>query len=219
MGKDQGGLAAFYAFFGTSGTARLDGLGYSYFVGLTDSEKEEAWNFLLDGFPSSRESIGGLFNLDWAKAVVLFKEAVERPLETSPYPAQQKAIEENRLLMLRHINSVEADEKYLAAMCKFSKSQFKDVRTAFAQCVPVYQVTHEAVSALKNMVLSETDTIVLASAVPKLMEIYGMEFDRKSSTYKSIYMSLSSDDPVEKTAGITRLEQYQAPDYIPKNPT
>ena len=214
MGKDHGGLAAFYAYFQTYGTARLDGLGYGYFVGLTDSEREEAWNFLLDGFPSSGESITGLYSLDWARAVSLFKAAVALPLEAAQYPAQQEAIEENRLLMLRYINDVEADRKYLAAICEFSTSQFKDVRAVFARSVPVQQVTHEAVNALKSMIFAETDTIVLASAIPKLMAIHGMEFDRKNSIYKSIYLSLRSDDPAEKAAGIDRLEQHQLPDYI-----
>ena len=36
-------LEKFYAFFQTYGTERLNGLGESYFVGMNDDEKEEAW--------------------------------------------------------------------------------------------------------------------------------------------------------------------------------
>ncbi|WP_374584545.1 hypothetical protein [Pseudoduganella sp.] len=87
--KSQSGLAASYAYFATYGMERLDGLGYSYFSGLTASEAEEAWNFLLDDFALSSERITGLFNLDFARATALFKEALERPMATSPYPAAQ----------------------------------------------------------------------------------------------------------------------------------
>jgi hypothetical protein len=212
--KSGSKMAEFYGFFEKFGTERLNGLGESYFVDLSDSEKEEAWKFLQDGFESSAERITGLYNLDKARAVPLFKEAIELPLGSSPYPAEQKAIESNRLLMLRYINSVEPDKKYITAMCEFSKSQFEDVRTEFAQSMPVHQITHEAVDALKGMIFTETETVPLTSAITKLMVIHGMEFDRKSSVYKSLYMSLRSDDPKEKAAAMSRLERNQSPDYI-----
>jgi hypothetical protein len=214
MGSGPGKLAEFHAFFGKTGTERLNGLGESYFAGMTDSEKKEAWNFLVNGIASSTEKITGLYHLDSVRAVALFKEAIAHPLDTSPYPAEQKAIDSNRLLMLRYINSVEPDEKYVRAMCGFAKSPFEDVRTEFAQALPAHQLTLEAVDALKGMIFTETDTLALSSAIMKLMLIHGMEFDRRSPLYKSIYLLLRSDDPQEKIKGINRLEQHQLPDYI-----
>jgi hypothetical protein len=205
---------SFLDFFSMHNKERLEGPSESYFVALSDSEKEEAWKFLQDGFESSAELITGLYNLDRARAAPLFKEAIEAPMKSSPYPAEQKAIETNRLLMLRYINSVEPDEKYIAAMCEFSNSQFGDVRTEFAQSLSVHQITPEAVDALKGIIFTETETIPLTSAITKLMVIHGMEFDRKSSVYKSLYMSLRSADPKEKMAAMGRLERNRSPDYI-----
>lgn len=173
-------------------------MGESYFVGLTDIEKEEAWNFLVNGFSSSVERITGLYHLDQIRAVSLFKEAIELPIATSSIPAKQEALESTRLLMLKYINRVEPDRKYIAAMCEFSKSRFVGVRTEFAQALPSRHVTPEAVEALKGMVFTETETLALSSAISKLMLMHGLDFDRKDPVYKAIYLLLRSDDPKEK---------------------
>lgn len=207
-------MAAFYSFFETFGTERLNGLGESYFIGMTDSEKEEAWNFLFKGFASSSEQITGLYHLDSIKAVSHFKEAIALPVAAPQYPAEQESIERNRLLMLRYINNVEPNEKYVTAMCPFSRSQFEDVRTEFAQALPSHQITCEAVEALRGMIFTETDSLAQASAIEKLMLIHGMEFNRRNPVYKSIYLSLLSDDSKENAAGIDRLERHQMPDYL-----
>lgn len=207
-------MAAFYSFFETFGTERLNGLGESYFIGMTDSEKEEAWNFLLRGFASSSEKITGLYHLDSIRAVSLFKEAIALAIPAPQYPAEQKTIESNRLLMLRYINNVEPNEKYVTAMCPFSRSQFEDVRTEFAQALPSHQITREAVEALRGMIFTETDSLAQASAIEKLMSIHGMEFSRRDPVYKSIYLLLLSDDLKENVDGIDRLERHQVPDYI-----
>lgn len=116
--------------------------------------------------------------------------------------------------MLRYINSVDPDPKYINAMNEFARSEFEDVRSQFAQSVPIDKVTPGAVDALKGMIFTETERIPLASAITKLMVIHGMDFDRKSALYKSIYMSLRSGDPNEKLAAIKRLEAMQRPDYV-----
>jgi len=207
-------LAEFYAFFESSGTERLNGLGESYFIGMSDSEKEEAWNFLLKDYTLSGEQITGLYHLDSNKAISIFKEAITLPVAKPLYSAEQKALESNRLLMLKYINSLEPDEKYVTAMCAYSKSQFEEVRAEFAQSLPDRQITREAVESLQGMVFTETDSLAQASAISKLMLIHGMEFNRRDPIYKSIYLSLLSDDPKEKSAGISRLERHQTPDYI-----
>lgn len=212
--RSKSKLEKFYAFFETFGTERLNGLDESYFAGLTANEKEEAWNYLLDGFSLSSERIIGLYNLDKFRAVPVFKEAISLPMARSPYPAEQQSIELNRLLMLTYIYSVEPDAKYISAMCEFAKSEFGDVRAQFAQSLPIHRLTPGAVEALKGVVFTETETIPLSSAVMKLMVIHGLDFDRKSPVYKAIYQSLSSDDTNQKLAGMRRLEQNQLPDYV-----
>jgi hypothetical protein len=207
-------LAPIYGFFEKYGTERLRGLAPSYFQALNASEKEEVWNFLSDRFARSDECINALYNLDTKRAVEAFKKEIVVPIETSPYAAEREAIEECRLLMLGYINSIEPDEKYVSAINEFAGSEFEDVRAQFARSVPIHQVTQGAVDALKGMIFTETERIPLASAIAKFMVIHGMDFDRKDPLYKSIYMSLRSDDPKEKLSGMKRLEDTQRPDYV-----
>jgi hypothetical protein len=207
-------LAPIYGFFEKYGTERLNGLDPSYFLVLNASEKEEAWNFLSDRFASSTDTISGLYYLDEKRAVAAFKKEIEVPIVASPYSAQRKYREECRLLMLQYINNVEPGEKYVAAMNEFAGSEFEEVRTMFAQSVPIHRVTRGAVDALKGMIFTETEVTPLAAAITKFMVIHGMDFDRKNPLYKSIYMSLRSDNPKEKLAAMKRLEERQPPDYI-----
>lgn len=167
------GLASFYEFFKTYGMQRLSGLDESHFIGLNESEKEEAWNFLVGGASEylSYERISGLYILDEKKSIELFKKIIELPIIDSKIPAEKKALESSRLLMLNYINSIDLDEKYVAAMCELAKSEFSEVRGEFARSVPIYQVTHAAVEALKGMIFIETETIALSSAITELMVI------------------------------------------------
>lgn len=208
-----GSLGPFYQFFDTYGSERLNGLNDAHFAGLNAAEKEEAWNYLKQGFETSDERISGLYKLDPSRAVALFKEALKQPMETSKYAASREAIESSRLFLLKFVYSVEQDKQYVVAMTQFAGSQFENVRALFANAAPIHNVTPELVAALKGMIFTETERIPLSAAITKLMVIHGMDFDAENPVYKSIYMSLRSDDPKAKMAGMKRLEEHQAPDY------
>jgi hypothetical protein len=199
--------APIYGFFEKYGAERLRGLDPSHFQALNESEKEEVWNFLSDRFARSAERINALYNLDPKRAAAAFKREINVPAEASPYADERKALEECRLLMLGYINSVEPDEKNIAAINEFAGSEFGDVRAQFARSVPVHQVTRSSVDALKGMIFTETETIPLTMAITKFMLIHGMDFSARDPLYKSIYMSLSSDDSKEKLSGVKRLEE------------
>lgn len=209
-----GNLAPFYKFFETYGSERLDGLNESHFAGLTPAEKQEAWNYLKDGFESSDERISGLYKLDPSSAVILFKEALKKPIETSPYAASREAIEESRLMLLKFVNSVEPNKQYVDAMTEFARSEFENVRFMFAKSAPTHQVTPEVLTALKGMIFTETEQLPLSAAITKYMIIHGMDFDARDPLYKSIYLSLRSDDPKAKMAAMKQLDERQPPDYV-----
>lgn len=208
-----GNLAPFYQFFDTYGSERLNGLNENHFAGLSAADKEEAWNYLKQGFETSDERISGLYKLDPSRAVALFKEALKQPMEASPYAASREAIELSRLFLLKFVYSVERDRHYVDAMTKFAGSEFENVRTLFANAAPIYQVTPELVAALKGMIFTETERIPLSAAITKFMVIHGMDFDAQDPVYKKICMSLRSDDPKTKMAGMRQMEERQAPDY------
>lgn len=196
-----------YGFFQTYRTERLAGLSESHFSGLSEDEREEAWNFLKDGFNLSSERINGLYMLDKVRAVNLFKVEVEAPIVSSLFPAEQQALEGNRLLMLRYICNVEPDKKYVDAICKFATSQFSKIRAEFAQSLPTRQLGCSAIDALKGMIFTETERVPLTSAITKLMAIYGMDYDMNDPLYKSIYLLLRSENHKDKIFGMSRLEK------------
>jgi hypothetical protein len=206
-------LARIRGFFDKTGSERLQGLDPSYFSGLSQNEKEEAWNFLSDRFALSTDTISGLFLLDQNRAVSAFKKEIDAPISASLFPEQRENREECRLLMLQYINSVEPDVKYVMAMNEFAASEFEDVRTLFVQSIPTHGVTSETVDALKAIIFTETEILPRVAAIQKFMLLHGMDFDRKNPLYKSLYKSLSSDDPKEKLAAMARLEDMQGPDY------
>lgn len=206
-------LVQIYGFFEKNGTERLQGLDPTYFSSLNENEKEEAWDFLSDRFATSTDTINGLYYLDEIRAIAAFKKQIEVPIAHSQCADQRQFREECRLLMLQYINDAEPGEKYIGAMNEFAHSDFKRVRTQFAQSVRIHKVTQDTVDALKAMILTETEEVPLAAAIQKFMVIHGMDFDRKNPVYISIYRSLSSDNSKEKLAAMKRLEDMQRPDY------
>lgn len=207
-------LAPIYAFFDKGGSARLHGLDPSYFVGLNDSEKDEAWDFLSQRFALSTDRITGLYYLDPERAVAAFKKEIESPMQTSPYPAERKYIEECRLLMLQCIYLVQPEGRHLDAMTDFARSEFEEVRSLFAKSVPTHKVTRGAVDSLKEIILTETEEIPQGMAIRKFLVIHGMDFDRRNRLYRSLYQDLSADDPKVKLAAMQRVEAMQRPDFI-----
>lgn len=208
------GLKNFYDFFQTYGTTRLDGLDESYFVNLTQSEQEEAWNFLKSGVPTSYDHIKGLYVLDRAKALSVFKEELEKPIEVSPYPNEQKYLEQSRLLMLSYIIDSDPERKYIDALTEFAYSESVDVRTEFSQSLPTRGITPKSVEALKKMIFTETEILPRSSAIKKLMAIHGMTFKLKDPVYNAIYLALRSGDPKSKLSAMTKLNALQEPDYL-----
>lgn len=207
-------LLRFYAFFDKGGMERLNGLDRSYFVGTSEADRQEAWDFLINDFARSPDAITGLYLLDRVKAVALFKAEIDAPMPASPYAATRRQLESNRMLILRYIQKVDPNPIYIEAMTEGSSSEFEEIRGEFAEAVPIAPVLRGTVDALKRMIFTETDSIPMTSAITKLMVLHGLDFDRHDPVYKSIFTALRSDDPDDKIAGIARLEQRYTPDYL-----
>lgn len=212
--KNTPRLERFYDFFKTIGAARLDGLDESYFVGLTNEEKETAWIFMRENFTRSSERIAGMYLLDSSRAVNEFKKALVIPIDQIQIINEQEELESSRLSMLKYVNLYEPDEKWVAAMCDFAVSNFSTVRDKFAHDLPAKRLTFAAVSALKRMILTEVERVPLISAITKLMLIHGMDFHMDDPVYDSIYRLLKSQNKNEKLSAFTRLESIRTPDFI-----
>jgi hypothetical protein len=207
-------LENFYSFFETYGTQRLNGLNSSVFQPMTLDERAEAWNYLADKFELSDERIHGLYVMDATAAVDLFKKAIAEPLKESPYPATKQAMQNSRVLMMRYVCAQEPTNENINALLTLIGSEFPQIRKNVAQSLPTNSTTPEAVSALKSMIVTETDDITLSVASIKLMAMHGMDFDARDPVYKSIYSGLASDDTSKKNIAISRLASKQQPGYV-----
>jgi len=202
---ENSNLSRLYKFFDTYGSERLSGLDHSYFSNLSPTEKVQAWDFLLDGFPDSVDNITGLYLLDKTRAIEQFKMALAAPAPASEYPAERRADQINRLLMLRYVTNFDSDPRYVAMLPEFARSEFEEVRAQFAQSISSNNATADVVKALKGMIFTETERIPVASAIMALMELHGVSYDRNNPDHRSIYRSLRSGDPGDKLAGMDRL--------------
>lgn len=195
-------------YFDSYGAQRLNGLDESYFRGLDENERSEAWDFLVK-FGLSKDTIDGLIILDRERAIALIKDAVASPVGSSPYPAERREVETARLSMLKCLNDICPENGYINAMCKFASSEFEEVRALFAQALPAKKIAPGAVEALKAMICTEVEGVALTSTITKFMLIHGMEFDRHDALYKSLYASLNSGDSQKKMVAMNRLENFQ----------
>lgn len=213
---DDSKLSRLYKFFETYGTERLNGLDRSYFVEMTPEEKARAWDFWLRGFPDSVDNINGLYLLDKVRAIELFKDALETPAPPSDFPAERKETEINRLLMLRYVTNWDDDPRFLAMLAEFSRSEFEDVRTQFAQSLSNRNATTEVVTGLKGMIYTETERLPLAAAITALMDLHGVSYNPVDLAQRSIYMLLRSSEQDEKRAGMSRLEAIRPLTRLPR---
>jgi hypothetical protein len=201
------GLAKLHHFFQDRGMERLNGLDKSYFYDLNDEEKVQAWNFLSDNFKYSSDKTTGLFLLDPEKAVTLFKDEVQTPLERTEYKDQFRIQQENKILMLHYILLLDFNEKYIKMMDQFGKSEFEEVRTLFAQFLPIKNVPDSSLDILKGMIFTETETLPQTSAITKFMAIYGHNFKLNDPSYKSLFKALLSDNEKEINSAMHQIEQ------------
>jgi len=204
---DSPKLDRLYKFFNTYGRERLDGLDRSFFRDMSPDESAGAWDFLSLRFAESVDKITGLYLLDEGRAIERFKQALDSPMPLSEYPAARSADEINRLLMLRYVTNSDVDPRYIAMLPEFARSEFEEVRAQFAQSLSIRNATTEVVTALKEMVYSESKRLPLASAIFALKNLYGWSYDPSDSRRRSIYMLLQSTDPEEKRAGMSLLEK------------
>jgi hypothetical protein len=207
-------MARFYSFFDSYGNERLNGLDESYFRDLTREEKEEAWNFLKQGFATSTERIHGLYVLNRSNAIALFEESLKNPMESVSKLTDRKEIESSRLMMLGYINITEPKETNLDAMAEFASSEFSDVRGQYARLLPATQTTPKTIEALKKLIFTETETITRTSAIMKFLSIFGIKAKLKDPVYDSLYAALRADDPREKQAAMNRIQNTYQPVYL-----
>lgn len=184
---------------------RLDGLDSSYFDAMTPEEREKAFEYLLPNFDRSVESVKGLYLAAPEKAIDEFKSALQRPPESSSYVEVMQQIASARILMISYLLQEKPSTDLLKILIDYYRDPHRWVRNDAIQSTPTRFVTPDVIAALKEEIFVEVERLPRASAIQKLLAIYGVEFD--SSHYNKIYRLLSNESGEKKKHGFEILEK------------
>jgi hypothetical protein len=198
----------FLDFFELWGTARLDGLDYTYFEPMTPAERGQAYDFLMHRLVNiekggSNESVNGLFRADEARALVELKAM----LETGGLAP------EAQLLTAWNAFRLTDDPGVLSYIAKVMSDPNAELRGDAAYYAPPNAPTRSLVKALRGMVYTETEQHPLVQAINKLLTYHGVSAERVGKkAHSRFYLGLRSGDASVKTATIKALdESYPIP--------
>lgn len=204
----------FLDFFKLTQRERLEGLDSSYFAAMTDDEKNRAFDYLKNepNFEYYPECLRGLYLCDSEKAINLFKDLMKN--EATIYETQRDndLVLDGRIFMSGYICNIEPTKANINRLVELNvAASNRYVRNRKYQLTPSRPTTLEAIEFLKNVIMSESEQLPLASAVNTFMSIFGLEFDMNDEGYKKIYRGLIGTDLSEKQAAIKKLEGLNEP--------
>jgi hypothetical protein len=203
----------FLDFFNLTQRARMDGLDKSYFLEMTDSEKNKAFEFMKDGFESSQELIRGMYLCSKEKALKEFKAVLKTPIPIANSKRQEEALIACRALMAGYVCRDEPTEENINILVSFGRTENEDTRAQLYKWLPEAPTTLESIELLKSAIYTETEALPLATSIKKLMAVYGHEFDPENQSYKSVYRALAGNSPSAKKKAIENLEREFTPIY------
>lgn len=197
----------FIGYFKLSGKERSDGLDSSYFNGMTDEEKLEAFEILKEKMLNgSEEAIHGLKLISIKKAFPELKRQYD-------YFKKSDRANLQLLPLAYHLYSYNADVKYQADMANFLSYKDKYVRLAALSYLEQTEPSILKTSVMEKVVVGESDKVVLYAAVEQLLEGFGIiEDDPNTGSVfdKKIDRFIDEDTDVRKAA-IKWLKDNYAP--------
>jgi len=179
---------------------RLDGLNEMHFSGMTQQEREMAFNYLLERLQKggSTESVNGIFTADFERAL----GPVSHLMETGTLN------EEAHLAAVSNIFQITRDEKLLPIFIHFMSNLDERLRGTAAHCVPSSIFCEDLREALELMIRTETDKLALIHAVNKLLLYHDISEESVGKRkYLSIYRNLCSGDSVKIKEGLDDIDR------------
>ena len=181
----------FLDFFTTANKERLDGLDDTHFNDMSPEERSKAFDFLLQRVLNggSRESVGGLFVADPARAAPIVRQLLD----------SGKLHEDAEISAAWELYQIQPDSSLIPAFTKLMSSADQTNRSNAAFYVPADVLTPELDAALKGMIRTETETLPLVSAINKLLECHGITRESVSKEeFSKFYLGLRSDVLTDK---------------------
>lgn len=184
----------FLEFFTTANKERLDGLNETHFDGMSPEERSKAFDYLLERVlkGGSRESVGGLFVADPARAAPIVRQLLD----------SGKLREDAEISAAWELYQIQPDPSLIPVFIRLMSSANQTNRSNAAFYVPADKLTPELDAALKGMIRTETETLPLINAINKLLECHGITRESVSKEeFSKFYLGLRSDvlDDKEKT--------------------
>lgn len=189
----------FLVFFNKYDRERLDGLDASYFDAMTDSERQDAYAFMLPSFlAGSEESTKGLYLANADKSLHDFKHQYNNP-DVSP---------EQEILMTALLDK-ELGFSDQSHIVKYIDSDKASVKAAALNALSIKTLDMGVVGCLHSIILSDVDGYVIIGAARKLIDchcrfsLHGSSFSLNDK--KNCLMLLGSSDLDKKKQGLKWL--------------
>ncbi|GAA5013427.1 hypothetical protein GCM10025794_01740 [Massilia kyonggiensis] len=189
----------FLDFFTTANKDRLDGLNETHFNGMSPEERSKAFDYLLKRVLNggSRESVGGLFVADPARAASIARQLLN----------SGKLREDAEISAAWELYQIQPDSSLIPVFTKLMSSANETNRSNAAFYVPANVLTPELDAALKGMIRTETETLPLVNAINKLLECHGITRESVSKEeFSKFYLGLRSDVLADKEKIFKQLD-------------
>jgi hypothetical protein len=189
----------FLAFFATANKERLDGLDETHFNGMSPEERSKAFDYLVERVLNggSRESVGGLFVADPARAAPIVRQLLD----------SGKLREDAEISAAWELYQIQQDPSLIPVFIRLMSSANPTNRSNAAFYVPADVLTPELGAALKGMIRTETETLPLVNAINKLLECHGITRESVSKEeFSKFYLGLRSDVLADKEKTFTQLD-------------
>lgn len=190
----------FLGHFSMFNKERLDGLNEVHFSGMTQQEREMAFDYLLRRIEKggSAETVNGIFTADFERALVPVVQLMESGVLN----------EEAHLAAASNIFQITGDKKLLPIFIRFMSNTNERLRGTAASCVPLSIFSEDLRLALESMIRTETDKLARIHAVNALLLYHDINKETVGKReYSSIYRNLHSEDLLKIEEAFREIER------------
>ncbi|MBP1207438.1 hypothetical protein JOD97_005518 [Duganella sp. 1411] len=179
---------------------RLDGLTEMHFSGMTQQEREMAFDYLLRRVEKggTAETVNGIFTADFERALLPLAQLMESGALN----------EEAQLAAASNIFQITGDKKLLPIFIRFMSNTNKHLRGTAARCVPLSFFSEDLRLALETMIKAETDKLARIHAVNALLLYHDINKETVGKRkYSNIYRNLHSEDLLKIEEAFREIER------------
>jgi hypothetical protein len=191
----------FLEFFSMHNKERLDGLDESYFVGMTQVEKDMAFSYLLNKITAggTEESVHGIFLANKERASPILKELLKNG----------GLRDDAEIAAAWNLYRISPDSTLVSVFIRLMSSEDRRIRAKAAYYIPSNGFDPNVILALQGMIRTETDMLASINATNKLLECYGITRESvQKEEFSRFYRGLRSEDANLREITFKQLDKY-----------